>query len=166
MEQFRNLLEVEYDDTNRIVYLTASETISISCETEMIQLCSTIRETLDQYGPERLYLVMDLLRFAIEPSLAELYAERVRSLTEDYLYPDGLARYGYQITRVTIMLGAENKKATKDLFFTNKEEACQYIYNRIALRTSHHPLEQNEEEQTTPDTGGIDISQITYGHME
>ncbi len=63
-------------------------------------------------------MIVDLTKFIIEPKLSNCYAEKIQTIAQNCLFPNGLARYGYQITRMTVRLGHEKKSMVTPIFST------------------------------------------------
>ncbi|MFQ5498956.1 MAG: hypothetical protein ACE5FH_04730, partial [Candidatus Zixiibacteriota bacterium] len=53
---------------------------------------------------DRIYLVVDIGHIIVEPSLLQEYQQMAKELFSQYIYPDGVARYGFEITRITVTM--------------------------------------------------------------
>ena len=121
-------LITDFDDEYRIMHLSASPPIHIKTKRDLTDTCQEVGKRLMEYaGERRCFMVVDLSAIIIEPNLADAYAQKVQTLTDNFLYPGGLIRYGYQMTRVTAKIGYQTGKL-KDLFlFPTKHEAYEFI---------------------------------------
>lgn len=127
----KNLI-IEFDNEYRILHLSAAHPIHIETKEELTKTCHAVGSQLEKYvASERCFMVVDLSAMIIEPKLVDCYSRKVQNLCESYLYPGGLLRYGFQITRVTAKLGYEKGKLKDLLMFSNKQEAYNYIYDLI-----------------------------------
>jgi hypothetical protein len=118
----QNKIIVEYDPERRIVHLTAAEDIHFSSREDLDELYTFASETLSRHTHESpVYVLVDLARFIIDPSLFEYYAEKSAIIKEKYVYPDGMAAYGFQITRVTVQLSYGDSEKRPPLFKTRRE---------------------------------------------
>ena len=127
MIPLENLI-TEFDDEYRIMHLSASEPIEVKTKLELKELCMEVGARLQKYAAgRRCFMVVNLGAIIIEPDLADSYAQKVQYLTDNFLYPGGLIRYGYQMTRVTAKIGYQTGKL-KDLFlFPTKYEAYEFL---------------------------------------
>lgn len=127
-----DLMHAEFDSARRIVLLSYPNLIEITDRQNLDQVFAEAAVILTRYAAGgRLYLIVDLHNISIDPSLAEEYSAHVTALSEQYLYPGGIARYGFQLTRVTVLRGyAEVLKLNPNLFNT-RQEAEAYISSLI-----------------------------------
>ncbi len=132
----RNALAVEFDDSRRILHLSSSEPLEIREPDQLDVMCHMVHDLLAQYGPKRLYMIVDITNIAIDPSLSEAYGRKIRKIAEQFLYPGGIARYGYQITRVTVELGLSSDEYRLANLFQSRAAAEQYIDSLIAGRVA------------------------------
>lgn len=145
-----NNVIVEFDQEKRILHLSAREPNHVCKENELNTLCSSVQEIIKSYcTDERCYMIVNLASFIIEPDLFKQYAEKISSIYEKYIFPNGLARYGYQVTRVTVRLAQMENESVEPLLFTSKDEAFKYV-NRL--------IEQNLSE---PDKSRIKTESIS-----
>jgi len=136
MSECSGKILVEFAEEERIVHLSATEVLRINTEEKLNDLCGCVQERLESFGPEKVYMIVDLSKFSIEPNLAEVYGQKIAILSEHFLYPEGLARYGYQITRVTIMIADESDPGLGTGMFGTREEAFRYIRSLIKARSA------------------------------
>lgn len=121
-------LITEFDEEYRIMHLSASKPIEVKTKQELKMLCQEVGMRLQNYADgKRCFMVVDLGAIIIEPDLAESYSQKVQAMTDNFLYPSGLIRYGYQMTRVTAKIGYQTGKLKNLLLFPTKFEAYDYI---------------------------------------
>jgi hypothetical protein len=121
------VLSVEFDESKRVLHLAANQPTEISTMEQLIGMCRMVHEVVSQYGPERLYLIVDITNIAIDPKLNEAYGHKISGIAEKFLFPGGIARYGYQITRVTIEMGLAEDEKHIDGMFDSRAAAEAYI---------------------------------------
>jgi hypothetical protein len=123
----------EFDSETRILHLSAEERIVIKSEAKLTELCHRVREIIEQNaGGEPIYMVVDLKKFHIDPSLADSYGRKITGIYRDHIYPGGLVRYGLEITRVTIKVGQPRHMNEDPLLFVSKKDAMLYLNSLIA----------------------------------
>ncbi len=130
----KDMLITDFDKEHRILHLSATETVDVRTEDDLGELCEAVQEAIQALGPERCYMIVDLSKIAIDPELAPAYGDKVEGMCEACLYPHGLARYGYRITRVTIRLSGRAIDASDETLFKTEDEARQYIHKQIRRR--------------------------------
>jgi len=117
-----------FDRHTNIVEIAYRDDFHINNEKELRQYFSAVSEYLEsikQYG--EVYIIVDISNFVVEPNLASTYAELVDVLTRKYLHKNGIARYGYQITRITLKRAYEEYLERNPNIFRTKNEAYKYI---------------------------------------
>jgi len=125
-------LVTEYDETNRIIHLTARKPVRCVTLQQGYRLAEAVEELIKSHlMNKRGYLVVDYSRIIIEPRHISEYASAIKRLFETYLYPGGYARYGFEITRVTAHIGHEKYIKSSPNIFQTKDEAYAHIYNLI-----------------------------------
>ena len=128
----RNDLIAEFDEDKRILHLTGHNQIRITTSEEIKKAFGVAEELLIKYtSEERCYLIIDLGKIIISPNLISEYVELSRPFLEKYLYPKGVARYGYQVTRLTVRLSHEKFPEIEPNMFASKVEASEYIHTLI-----------------------------------
>ena len=127
-------LAVEFDETRRVIHIAATSPMQISAEEQLEILCETVQQLLTQHGHERVYMIVDITNLGIDPHLNKSYGKSICKIAEQFLYPGGIARYGYQITRVTVELGLAADKEWLGHLFRTRDEAELYIDGLIAAR--------------------------------
>jgi hypothetical protein len=121
-------LVAEFDEQYRIVHQTGREVLQI----QTLQQAEILAEATDCnlarfLGDEKGYLVTNISKIVIEPSVYELYAAKINELITKYLHPHGIARYGYAIGRVTVRMSHESNLIRDLNLFATKEEAFAFI---------------------------------------
>lgn len=124
-------LITEFDPEKRILHLSAKRVLRITDEERLTALCGAVQDVLERCRPGRCYLIVDLAKFSIDPKLSALYTDKILAICETYLFPGGIARYGYQITRVTIKIGSRERPESDTHLFGSKAEAFAYIHRLI-----------------------------------
>ena len=135
----------EFDTQRRIFHLTAKSPLNIRTNAELnelflkhqppYELCGMVKSLLTEHtADERCHMVVDVSKIVIDPMLVSEYMQKVKFLCDHYIYPDGLARYGYQITRITAMIGHQRYMQKEAPLFRNKMEAVKYIEELIEAR--------------------------------
>ena len=123
----------EYDENFRILHLTAKKPIRCTTREHGYALAGAVKELLARHlQGQRGYMITDYSKIIIEPLYVDEYANQIKDIVQTYLHPDGLARYGYEITRVTAQLSHSLYLASPPNLFNTREEAYQYIRCLIA----------------------------------
>jgi hypothetical protein len=121
-------LVAEFDAQRRIVHQTAERALHFGTPEQAELLAAATAKNLSRHlGSERGYLITNISKIVIEPTVVDIFVVRINELIAKYLYPHGIARYGYAIGRVTVRMAHESN-ALEDLnLFATKEEAIAYI---------------------------------------
>jgi hypothetical protein len=128
----------EFDKQNRILHLTASAPIRCKTREQGYALAAAVKSILNQNLSGKLgYMITDYSKIIIEPKHIDEYAAALKELMNTYLYPGGLARYGFDISRVTAQIGHRIYLGGSANLFNTKEEAFEYIHDLIARNSSH-----------------------------
>ncbi|MFZ1684700.1 MAG: hypothetical protein WAU88_11315 [Candidatus Zixiibacteriota bacterium] len=118
----------EFDPELRIVHLSAKRVVHIRTSEQGVLIGEALEAILKAHlEHERGYLVTDISKIVIEPADVELYATKINALAERYLYPHGIARYGYAIGRITVMLSHESNLIRDLNLFASREEAIAFV---------------------------------------
>jgi hypothetical protein len=128
---FDNVL-TEFDHNHMILHVSGKTTIMVKTEAELEMFCQFVRETMEANcggGPG--YMIVDMSRVLIDPSLAHVYAEHVRNLIGRYIHTNGIARYGYEITRLTARQGYLEIADEDPNIFATRAEAHAFIMSLI-----------------------------------
>ncbi len=123
---------VEFDPKTRVLHLSATEKLYCTAKNELNELCDYVRGIINENaGKDRIYMIVDLKKFNIDPKLADLYGEKISRIYQDYIYPGGLVRYGFGITRVAVKVGQAKHMDEDPHLFSTKEKAMVYIRSLI-----------------------------------
>ncbi len=124
-------IAVEFDKTRHVLHLSSIDRIEISQPPQLDGMCAMVSDLLARYGPERLYMIVDITNIVIDPSLSEVYGRKIRKIADKFLHPGGIARYGYQITRITIEMALSSDESLLGNLFSSRLAAELYIDNLI-----------------------------------
>ncbi|MEW5925138.1 MAG: hypothetical protein AB1746_14235 [Candidatus Zixiibacteriota bacterium] len=134
---FLELIKGEFDSERKILHLTAREKLVVETRAELNELCAAVTTVIKHHSKgERIYMIVDLAKFVIEPYLNEDYAKKIKSIYENYLLTNGLLRYGLGITRVTIKLGHAGYLDSDPNLFKTKKEAFAHVDKLITQMTT------------------------------
>ncbi len=118
---------IEFDKEYRILTISATEKIYSLDEKELCSFGDEVKTIIEKYAsPEKCYLAVDLGKIVVDPKITSIYADQIKSLSEKYLYPNGLARYGFGITRLTAMKASHEMNENPNLF-RHKQDALTYL---------------------------------------
>jgi hypothetical protein len=118
----------EFDPELRIVHFSAKRAVHIRTSEQGILIGDALEAILKEHlEHDRGYLVTDIGKIVIEPADVELYASKINALAEKYLYPHGIARYGYAIGRITVRMSHESNLIRDLNLFATKEEAIAFV---------------------------------------
>jgi hypothetical protein len=125
-------LLIDFDEKHRILHIAYRRTIHPTSEKNLDAIFSAFEEVLAEYTKSgRIYLIIDMTNIIIEPELKAAYIARARAIMDKYIFPGGIARYGFQITRITVRAGFDQYTHDNPNIFNSKEEAYEYIYSLI-----------------------------------
>lgn len=126
-------LVAEFDAQRRIVHQTAEHALHFRTPEQAELLAAATDKNLSRHlGSGRGYLITNISRIVIEPTVVDIFTARINELIAKYLYPHGIARYGYAIGRVTVRMAHEARQLQDLNLFATKEEAIAYI-ERVEL---------------------------------
>ncbi len=118
----------EFDQQYRIIHLTAKRPIHVTTLEQGKLLSKAVHTMLSKFlSGRRGYLITDYSKIIIEPEKIDEYAAEIKRIIDTYLFPGGLARYGFEITRVTARLGHATYLGGSPNLFNTREEAETYI---------------------------------------
>jgi len=127
---FTNDLKIEFDEESRILSLSADEKMYLNDEEDLRGFCGILKDELTKHTEiDKCFLAVDISKVVVDPNISDIYMELAKELLENYLYPNGLARYGYEITRVTVIKSSVKSNTDANLF-SNKAEAINYLKNQ------------------------------------
>jgi hypothetical protein len=159
-------LIAEFDEQNKIVHLTAKEQIRCKTLEQGFELARALKDILDShFSDERGYLITDYSKIIIEPKHIDEYAAFIKDIMDKYLHPDGIARYGFEITRVTAQLGHQLYLGSSPNLFNTYEEAIAYIQG-LALSNSSvadHSAKSTRTAEEGSDNTGTSRAKIKEG---
>ena len=125
-------LVAEFDEKNLIVHITGINSLNCQTREQGIILGNKIEESIvSRLADRRGYLITDLSKIVIDPKLVTPYCEYINKFKKLYLQPGGIARYGFEITRITAKMGHKGSIAGPVNLFNTKEEAFEFIYCQI-----------------------------------
>jgi hypothetical protein len=132
-----SMLALEFDELRRILHVSAREIVHIRTQAQVRTHFSSVMAMLDGYTQSgRVYLIIDMSNVIIDPELTGIYARYAREVGDKYIFPNGIARYGYQITRVTVRRGYEEYLAESPNLFNSRDEADTYISGLIEKQSA------------------------------
>lgn len=128
-------LIVKFDPETRIVHLTARTSIRPADLNEGMVLARRIEAIMKRFlGDGRGYLLTDYSTIIIEPKEVEEYSRWMKAMMEKYLYPGGIARYGFEISRINAQLAHQEYLGGTPNLFESYEAALAYLKGLIAQR--------------------------------
>jgi hypothetical protein len=152
--QSTDLFQFEFDGDNRILHLSYRSVLYIKTEERLRLLMGGFSEYLQShFGTERIYIVINMSRLIIEPELSRLYGQLAGEISDAFTHPNGIARYGHQITRITVRRGYTEYRNEDPNLFGTRVEAEGFIRSLIARTRAESP------EQTinaTPEKSSVD----------
>jgi hypothetical protein len=138
-----DLLEIDFDADNKIVHLSFRQRIDLMTSDQVDQFYGMLLGLLDRKKDRgRIYLIIDMSNLLIDPALADTYARNVKKISDQYIFPGGIARYGFKITRVTVRRGYTDHLKENPNIFQSRLEAEEYIKSLIA-KTNQIASEKN-----------------------
>jgi len=133
---------IDFDSENKILHITGTQKIIVKAQAELEAFCDFVQRTMSEgCGGGLGYLIVDMSRIVIDPSLVHSYAEHVSSLMGRCVHDNGIARYGYEITRLTVRQGYRELPGEDPNIFATKAEALAFIMSQI---------ERNRQSSRTP----------------
>jgi hypothetical protein len=137
---YENEIVGEFDSRNRIIHLTAKSRLVIDSKTDLDKAFAATKAILEEYCKDgRCYMVVDMSRFVFDPSIADEYRANMKETCSKYIFPNGVARYGYEITRVTVMLGHAGSEGVAPNLFATKKDAYEFIEKLIEKNREKKP---------------------------
>ncbi len=130
-------LIVEYDEQKKIVHVSASEILHVIGQKNSIEFMNDVRDRVKEKLQGYLgYLIVDYSKIQIEPDNIEEYAEKLYFELKKLVHPNGYARYGFGIGRVTSKRISRYMEDEPPPLFHSKDEAYGYIYQLIERNVS------------------------------
>ena len=125
-------IAVDFDERHRILHVASRVIIHPASPEHLDIVFAAFKRMLDKFtAAGRVYLIIDMSNIIIEPELRALYSDHVRDIYQKYVYPHGVARYGYQITRITVRSGHGTYLKENPNIFNSRDEAEKYIHSII-----------------------------------
>lgn len=119
---------VDFDESRRIMYLAYERRIHLKTKSQLDQSFELFQSICDRYySQKKFYLIIDMSNVVIEPELTAVYAKNAKKIIEKYIFPGGVARFGHQITRLTVRRAYADYLTEKPQIFSTRGEACAYI---------------------------------------
>ncbi len=140
VEDYLANLKIDFDPQTRIVHLSTHRPVVLASSEQIELQRKVLEDVVCRYGPEPIYLIIELPRFIIEPSLAFVYANRLATLAHEHVPPEGIARYGLNLTRVTVKMAHSNNLKHDPNLFATRSEAEAYIRSLIAKNSPSRVL--------------------------
>jgi hypothetical protein len=150
----------EFDEQYRIVHLTARRPIHVTTLAQGRMLSKAVNAILTEFLADRRgYMITDYSKIIIEPEKIDEYAAEMRQIIDRYLYPEGLARYGFEITRVTARLGHAAYLGGSPNLFNTKREAETYIHTLAErhMREGIFEVDDSVTIENNPPNGSIPV---------
>lgn len=128
------------------MYIASAIRIHLKTKKQIDNYFALNVKIMDQYIVDgRFYLIVDMSNLIIEPELTDIYAKHAGAICEKYIFPDGVARYGFEITRVTVRRGHEEYLNKDPNIFNSRQDAYVYINSLIEQKqqqagTSNKPI--------------------------
>lgn len=129
------LFRFEFDDADRILHMAPKDSVHMATEQQLTNIMDAFGEYLVRYrdaGP--IHIIIDMTHLIIEPELSGAYGRLAGRIGEVYAFPGGIARYGHQITRITVRRGYMEQSGADPNLFGTRSEAEAYIRSLIARR--------------------------------
>jgi hypothetical protein len=131
--EINEMLQFEFDSDNRILHLSYKSTVHVKTAEQLIIIMDAFKRYLKQHRESGLiYIIIDMTHLIIEPDLSRLYGRLAGEINDAYAHPHGIARYGHQITRVTVRRGYMDNRSEEPNLFGTRTEAENYIRALIA----------------------------------
>lgn len=139
-------LILEFDSLTRIMHITGEERLYLTTQKDLCRLYEHIHRRLEgipQAG--MVYIVTNLSQLIIDPNLAPLFAVKSRELLDLFEFLGGIARYGYQVSRLTIRHGYRIAGLESPNLFGARPEAFAYIYGLIRRHRAAEPVKDTSD---------------------
>lgn len=147
-------LQFEFDEESRILYFSGTEFVGITTQERLIAVMEAIRTEMERHSSSgRMYMIIDVKNLVIPPELSGLYGRLAADIYTTYAFPDGVARFGHQLTRVAIRRGYMDYMDDDPHLFGTRAEAESHIRSLIARRRTESPAQSTK---TMPEKSSID----------
>jgi hypothetical protein len=130
----------KFDPETRIVHLTARNPIHAKTLEEGFMLGKAVKAVIERFLSDgRGYLLTDYSKIIIEPTEVEEYSRWMQEVRDAFLYPGGIARYGFEISRINAQLAHKEYLGGNPNLFDTYEAALAYLKSLIAHDQSGQP---------------------------
>jgi FMN-dependent NADH-azoreductase len=122
----------EFDPERRILHVAYRNRIHPTTKEHLDIIFGAFSDMLEEFTASgKIYLIIDMTNFIVEPDLKSVYIGNARKLLDTYVIPQGIARYGFQITRITVRAGYHQYMNDNPNIFNSRDEAYEYISSVI-----------------------------------
>lgn len=129
---FAKSVKAEFDPVTRILHVSYTRRIRPGNVEQLNAHFANFEVMVEKYARDgRIYLIIDMSNLIFEPEFQAEYAAHARKISEVYCLPNGIARYGYQITRITVRSSYDKYIGGNPNIFNSREEAFVYIRAQI-----------------------------------
>lgn len=126
--------KLDFDEKSRILHLGYVTQVHIKTKAQLDLNFKIVTSILDRYiETGKFYMIIDMANFILEPDLSSIYARFAKGIGEKYIMPGGIARYGHQITRVTVRRGYKDHINEDPNHFGSYQEAAEYIGRQVVI---------------------------------
>ena len=128
-----DIYKIKFDESLHIMQLGYDKPVHLRTKNQLVVFFDTFRTICDRYKSSgRFYLIINMTNLVIEPELCCIYAQNAKSIIDNYIIPDGVARYGHQITRLTVRRAYSDHLGEDPHIFSSFAEASAHIQNLIS----------------------------------
>lgn len=125
---------IDFDSRKNIIHVSYKEEINILTEDDLYSKFNYLEEYIKALGADRrYYLVVDMSNLIINPSLVHQYAMESSRISNTYFHEDGVARYGFQMSRIVVKRAHRENLNGHPRIFSSKKDAFDYIESLIKL---------------------------------
>lgn len=140
----------EFDEDSRILYLRGTQFVGITTEQRLTAVMEAIRAEMQRHSESgRMYMIIDVTNLVIPPELSQSYGRLAADIYTAYAFPDGIARFGHQITRLAVRRGYMDFMDDDPHIYGTRAEAEAYIRFLIARRQAKK--ESSTSSEVTPE---------------
>ncbi len=120
-------MTIEFDADTRIVSISASEKIFLLDDEDLTTYWEHMTAEISRVvGKERCFLLINLKKIIIDPKISSTYGKLARKFCQEYLYKNGVARYGFEVTRLTVLRASLESESSPSLF-NSMQEAIKFL---------------------------------------
>ncbi|NMC42640.1 MAG: hypothetical protein GYA46_01860 [candidate division Zixibacteria bacterium] len=148
-------LRFEFDEDSRILHLRGTRFVGITTEERLTAVMEAIRAEMRRHsGSGRMYMIIDVTNLVIPPELSQSYGRLAADIYTAYAFPNGVARFGHQITRLAVRRGYMDFMEDDPHIFGTRAEAEAYIRSLIVRRQAKK--ESSATPEVTPEYSSND----------